>query len=387
VRHHLQLRSKVIHHHSHKAGCRHRFRIPETDSREIQHRENWLQLIENQTVRKSERTSVFLKSITSDSTGREIVKDTDTPAWISITLRLAGIYNLLWGLWVVIVPETSLRVCGYPEHIAYPQLWQCIGMIVGVYGVGYWIAAGNPVRHWVIVFVGLLGKLLGPLGFAISYAQGALPWSAGRLCLFNDLIWWIPFALILEHVARQEPVFSTIPRLSYSEAIGKIRSNTGQTLGELSANRRLLVVFLRHAGCSFCRQALSDVAAKRAEIEKSGTSIAFVHMSSDERARHLFRKDRLEDLPRFSDPDQLLYRAFELKNGSFSQLLGPAVLWKGIHAAVFQGHGVGMLDGNGWRLPGVFLLKDGQILAANRLQTAAKRPDYESLCQTSFVNE
>ena len=29
-------------------------------------------------------------------------------------------------------------------------------MIVGVYGIGYIIAAGNPYKHWPIIFVGLL---------------------------------------------------------------------------------------------------------------------------------------------------------------------------------------------------------------------------------------
>jgi small multidrug resistance pump len=44
----------------------------------------------------------------------------------------------------------------------YPDIWQCVGMIVGVYGVGYLIAAFDPLRHWPVILVGLLGKVLGP---------------------------------------------------------------------------------------------------------------------------------------------------------------------------------------------------------------------------------
>ena len=75
-------------------------------------------------------------------------------------------------------------------------------MIVGVYGVGYLIAARDPARHWPIVLVGLLGKVFGPIGFAVALAKGVFPPLFAVTILTNDLIWWIPFALILMH-ARQ----------------------------------------------------------------------------------------------------------------------------------------------------------------------------------------
>ena len=84
----------------------------------------------------------------------------------------------------------------------YPQIWQCVGMIVGVYGVGYAIAAEAPFQHWPIVLVGLLGKVFGPIGFLFAAMHGELPWVAGWVNVFNDLIWLGPFAAILWHVHR-----------------------------------------------------------------------------------------------------------------------------------------------------------------------------------------
>jgi hypothetical protein len=76
-------------------------------------------------------------------------------------------------------------------------------MIVGVYGVAYIIAARDPVRYWPIVFAGLLGKLLGPVGFLYSALQGRLPWVAGLIILTNDIVWWIPFGLVLANAYRK----------------------------------------------------------------------------------------------------------------------------------------------------------------------------------------
>jgi len=79
----------------------------------------------------------------------------------------------------------------------YPEIWQCVGMIVGVYGVGYIIAAFAPLRHWPIMLVGLLGKIFGPVGMLNAVWHGRFPLIAGMVCVTNDLIWWLPFGLIL----------------------------------------------------------------------------------------------------------------------------------------------------------------------------------------------
>ena len=59
-------------------------------------------------------------------------------------------------------------------------------------------AALNPLRHWPIVLVGLLGKLFGPIGFVdAALIKGTFPVQFGWTIITNDLIWWIPFAVIL----------------------------------------------------------------------------------------------------------------------------------------------------------------------------------------------
>ncbi len=118
------------------------------------------------------------------------------PRWAAAVLWAAAAYNLCFMAFAVLFPQLWFELAAMPPA-NYPSLWQCIGMIVGVYGVGYAIAAGDPLRHWPIVLVGLLGKVFGPIGFLFAVLQGELPWRAGWLILGNDLIWWLPFALLL----------------------------------------------------------------------------------------------------------------------------------------------------------------------------------------------
>jgi hypothetical protein len=133
---------------------------------------------------------------------RHAIKLSVNPPWIRFTLWAAACYNIAWGSFVVVFPNVLFRWAGM-QPPNYPELWQCIGMIVGVYGVAYAFAAQDARRHWPIVLVGLLGKVFGPIGFLNAALHGNLPWVAGWVNVTNDLIWWIPFSLILWHVYRE----------------------------------------------------------------------------------------------------------------------------------------------------------------------------------------
>ena len=124
------------------------------------------------------------------------------PPWMKWLLLAAGVYNLAFGLFAIVFPRAMFDMIGM-EFPRYPELWQCIGMIVGVYGVGYAIAAFDPLRHWPIVLVGFLGKLFGPIGMAWAVSKGTLPIAFGIANVTNDLIWLIPFALILIQARKQ----------------------------------------------------------------------------------------------------------------------------------------------------------------------------------------
>ncbi len=120
-----------------------------------------------------------------------------------ITLKSAAVYNIIWGAWVVLFPQHFFLLVGM-EPLNHPLVWQGMGMVIGVYGLGYWWASYNPLVHWPIVAVGFLGKIFGPLGFIFNYLTGKVPFEFAYTLITNDLIWWIPFFMILKavHVER-----------------------------------------------------------------------------------------------------------------------------------------------------------------------------------------
>lgn len=132
---------------------------------------------------------------------RESAATASAPAWMGRWLVAAGVYNLAWGGLTVLVPSWLFTLTGM-EPPNYPFIWQCVGMIVGVYGIGYLAASTDPVRHWPIVLVGFLGKVFGPLGYVMGVAQGDVPPAFGVTLPTNDLLWWVPFGLMLLHAAR-----------------------------------------------------------------------------------------------------------------------------------------------------------------------------------------
>ena len=118
---------------------------------------------------------------------------------MQITLRLAAIYNSLWGAWVVLFPNHFFNRVGM-GHLNHLLVWHSMGMVIGVYGLGYWWASFNPLKHWPIVAVGCLRKIFGPLGFIYNYIKEEVPFKFICTRFTNNSIWWMPSFLISNKV-------------------------------------------------------------------------------------------------------------------------------------------------------------------------------------------
>jgi hypothetical protein len=294
------------------------------------------------------------------------------PHWPAFVLRAAAIYNVLWGAWVIAFPNQLFDWTGI-DRPNYPGIWQCVGMIVGVYGVGYWFASADYRRHWPIVLVGFLGKIFGPIGFVQSAVTGALPWSWGWTIVTNDLIWWLPFGsmLYLAFKANTQPAIDAGGAWSFEQANRLALASNGQTLSGMSRDQSVLIVFLRHAGCTFCRETLDELSKRREEWTSKNIQPVVVHMGSEAEGRTMMERFGLSDVPTISDPECRLFRAYALPRGSLWQLFGWRIWVEGFRTAILKGYGLGKLAGDGFQLSGAFLIRDGRILSAAPSRDAA----------------
>lgn len=274
---------------------------------------------------------------------------------MKMALALAGVAYLAGGAWLIYSPGPA-------------PLCPVAGMTAALFGLGCLIAARAPLQHWPIALLGILGQ--------VAMTAAARPSSSDHWPILAADLWVIPFALVLraswkEHVGRERVASPEIQRMAL-----RARTQYGVSLEELSKLSPLLLVFLRHNGCVFCREALSDLERQRRAIEAQGVRIALVHQGTDAQAQALLANYGLDDLPRVSDPDRYLYRAFGLGRGDLLKLAGPTVWWRGFQAAFLEGHGFGRVVGDAFQMPGVFLIFHGEVLRSYRHHTAADRPDY-----------
>jgi peroxiredoxin len=162
-----------------------------------------------------------------------------------------------------------------------------------------------------------------------------------------------------------------------ADLLAKYTSQNGQSLAEL-ASRPLFLVFLRHFGCTFCREAVDTISKKRTEIEAGGSKLTFVHLGTEEKAQWFFKPYGLLDVPRFSDPEGALYQAFGLLRWEWRQYLNSESILRMLLAWT-HGHFTGLPAGDIQRMPGAFLMDRGEIRKAFRHKLVSDRPDYVAL--------
>jgi len=166
------------------------------------------------------------------------------------------------------------------------------------------------------------------------------------------------------------------------EYLSSLMTNAGRSLLEYSKDKKVMLVFLRHFGCIFCKEALYDISKKRQEIESKDVQIVFVHMTNYEIAEEYLDKYDLGDLPTISDIDCVTYRDFGLAKGTFSQLFGFMSWVRGAEVTLLKGQIIAAKElGDGYQMPGIFMIYKGLIVNDFIHKNASSKPDYEELIQ------
>jgi peroxiredoxin len=166
-----------------------------------------------------------------------------------------------------------------------------------------------------------------------------------------------------------------------ARTLDAIHAESGTSLLTLVEASPVLLVFLRHFGCSFCRQAISDVAELKPELDKRGVRPVFVHLGTPERAKPFFDYYGIGEVERLSDPEARVYQLplFALPRMHPALTLFQPSVWAGwLKGALFK-HGIGAIKEDGHQMQGIFFLKGPKIVRQFRYKTIADEPDYLKL--------
>ncbi|MBK9272429.1 MAG: redoxin domain-containing protein [Saprospiraceae bacterium] len=164
-----------------------------------------------------------------------------------------------------------------------------------------------------------------------------------------------------------------------NERLRTLSTHGGKSIGELSYSKPVLLVFLRHFGCTFCREALEEIRILDKKLDSGQISIILVHMAEPSIAMSYFEKFKISHLDHISDPDCKIYQDFGLIKGRFNQLFGFRSWIRGVDAGIVKGHGWGVQLGDGFQMPGVFTISNGKVTSEFRHRYASDKPDYLSM--------
>jgi peroxiredoxin len=292
-------------------------------------------------------------------------------------LKLAGLYHVLVGFFLLFFPSVMIHFLSF-ETLYTPEIWQCVGATTLIFGVGYFVAALGPEDHWLIVFVGLFSKLLVSLLLVRFCFYESVAVTGYRIIFLHHFFWILPFISILLFVYEARTLEESAPK-RFHDLIRYVKASNGVTLFDLSEKKNVLLVFVRHFGCTFCRETVSEIAKLDKSLEKRNLTPVFIHMSDPDFADEFFARYYALPVPHISDPSRLLYKSLNLKRGSFYQVFGPKTWLRGIWAGIFKGHGLGSLEGDALQLGALFILSKGQIVFEHKNLSASDVFDLDLL--------
>jgi len=129
--------------------------------------------------------------------------------WKPRLLLAAAIHCGVWGLFIMGWPDLSFQVYGYTDGLTNTLVWQGCGFAIFMYGLSYALAATDPQRHYGLVLIGTIAKTCGTAGVLYGYLSGQLWLYSVAWVFMNDILWIVPFAMIVKDAVRFERPLQT----------------------------------------------------------------------------------------------------------------------------------------------------------------------------------
>lgn len=135
--------------------------------------------------------------------GTDLIDASSRPLrpWMSAVLRFAGCFNLVAGAAMVSLYHEGYELLGVPKpELVLPV--QIMGILVGLFGLGYHWVASRPMENRDILRLGFLAKLICSLTAYWYVLLGPLGIGFATVVFFADVIYLPLFWIILRHLDR-----------------------------------------------------------------------------------------------------------------------------------------------------------------------------------------
>ncbi len=169
-------------------------------------------------------------------------------------------------------------------------------------------------------------------------------------------------------MGRMENVSSTAAPLPVLTSSGE-----AVRLGSSWVERPVVLALIRHFGCQFCKDHVSQLIPAVPAIHEAGAELVIVGSGNPSMAG-FFAEDYHVTTPLFTDPTRDVYRAFGAKRPTWAALFNPRLYWNALQVHR-RGHRVGKVQGDLAQLGGVFIvLPNGDMPFAYRSTVAGDLP-------------
>ncbi len=125
--------------------------------------------------------------------------------WMRGLLLLAGAYNLGWGFFIYNFPNAFYQWVSQSREAA-PGIVEWQGLGVMLFGLVYATVAIYPTTLWYLLAVGIASKIFGAAWFYWFILEGMSTRQYLFHLIMNDLIWVIPFTVILVRTIREKQI-------------------------------------------------------------------------------------------------------------------------------------------------------------------------------------
>jgi len=149
------------------------------------------------------------------------------------------------------------------------------------------------------------------------------------------------------------------------------------TLNELiNSNKIIILHFLRHLGCIYCKHAV-DQLYKYKQEHPNFPPVIFIHQSNEEQASLFFQK-HYPDASYITDTDLSLYNLFGIRKLKGMHLFDPRMIFKGFKLSLL-GYTNRLGHGNIYLLSGTFVFLNGKMVWSHRAKRAGEEPDWKKV--------